>query len=143
VWVACGVASIFGAIAYAGMNFPKKFKFMLMFNRVLNETQKHIELGCMIPKAGGEYEYLKFQFGDLYGFLFIWTFIIIIIPASFALTALTFADYVLQPVFTSCEAPLEARLLLAASAICKFNNSSGHLPIVRFKNILFFGIVVK
>ena len=30
-------------------------------------------------------------FGDLWGFLFIWTFTIIILPASFALTALTFA----------------------------------------------------
>lgn len=73
----------------------------------------------MIPKAGGEYEYLMVSFGNLFGFLFIWTFIIIIIPASFALTALTFADYVLQPIYPSCEPPLTARLLLAASSIRK------------------------
>ena len=34
VWTACGIFSIFGAMSYA-------------------------ELGCMIPKTGGEYEYFK------------------------------------------------------------------------------------
>ena len=60
-------------------------------------------------------------FGNIYGFLFIWTFIIIILPASFALTALTFADYSLQPLYPSCEPPLTARLLLAAAALSNFN----------------------
>lgn len=71
----------------------------------------------MIPKAGGEYEYLMVSFGNLPGFLFIWTFIIIMIPASFALTALTFADYVLQPFYLTCDPPLSARLLLGAASI--------------------------
>ena len=57
------------------------------------------------------------SFGNLYGFLFIWTFIIVMIPASFALSALTFADYVLQPFYLTCEPPLSARLLLGAAAI--------------------------
>jgi amino acid transporter len=86
------VLSIFGAFAYA-------------------------ELGCMIPKAGGEYEYLMAAFGSLPGFLFIWTFLIIIIPASFALSAFIFADYVLQPFYPTCDPPIEARLLLAATSI--------------------------
>ncbi|CAF0717306.1 unnamed protein product [Brachionus calyciflorus] len=92
IWVGCGVFSMFGAIAYT-------------------------ELGCMIPKAGGEYEYLMVAFGKLSGFLFIWTFIIIILPATFALTALSFADYVLKPVYDDCEIPKNARLLLAAASI--------------------------
>ena len=61
-------------------------------------------------------------FGNLYGFLFIWTFIIIILPASFALTALTFADYTLQPFFPTCDSPYWARICLAALSLCKNNN---------------------
>ncbi len=90
----CGIFSIFGAIAYT-------------------------ELGCMIPKAGGEYEYLGTAFGDLFAFLFVWAFLIIIVPTSFALTALTFADYVLQPFFVSCTPPYYARIFLAALSISK------------------------
>lgn len=92
VWVACGVFSIFGAISYT-------------------------ELGCMIPKAGGEYEYLGAAFGDLASFLFIWTFLTIVIPASFALTALTFADYALKPLYLTCEPPYYARLIIAALSL--------------------------
>lgn len=73
----------------------------------------------MIPKAGGEYEYLMVSFGKLSGFLFIWTFIMIILPASFALTALTFANYILQPIYPDCDPPKSARLLFAAASICK------------------------
>ncbi|CAF1036527.1 unnamed protein product [Brachionus calyciflorus] len=91
-WVICGLISMFGAMSYA-------------------------ELGCMIPKAGGEYEYLMVAFGKLTGFLFIWTFIIVMIPSSFALSALTFADYALQPFYEGCSPPLAPRILLAAAAI--------------------------
>lgn len=67
----------------------------------------------------GEYEYLGTAFGDLPAFLFVWSFVVIVIPASFALTALTFADYALQPFFLDCLPPNNARLILAALAIGK------------------------
>lgn len=92
VWVICGIFSIFGAISYT-------------------------ELGCMIPKAGGEYEYLGTAFGDLPAFLFVWSFVVIVVPASFALTALTFSDYALQPFFIDCLPPYHARIALAALAL--------------------------
>ena len=57
IWIVCGVLSIFGAQTYA-------------------------ELGCMIPKAGGDYEYILAAFGNLYGFLFVWSQLIIIIPTA-------------------------------------------------------------
>ena len=60
-------------------------------------------------------------FGNLPAFLFIWSFVIIMIPASFALTALTFADYTLQIFFENCDPPYSARLLLAAAAIGKIS----------------------
>ncbi len=44
------------------------------------------------------------------------------IPASFALTALTFADYTLKIFFVECSPPYTARLLLAAAAISKLEN---------------------
>lgn len=71
----------------------------------------------MIPKAGGEYEYLMYSFGKLSGFLFIWTLVVIMIPASFALSAYIFADYILQPFYPTCDPPHSARLLLAAGSI--------------------------
>ena len=94
IWVLCGVISIFGAQTYA-------------------------ELGCMIPKAGGDYEYILAAFGGLWGFLFVWAQLIIIIPTANAVAALTFADYMLQPIFSTCDPPNTARIMLAASAVCK------------------------
>ncbi|RNA43418.1 Y+L amino acid transporter 2 [Brachionus plicatilis] len=112
MWIACGLFSMFGAIAYTGLfsfkNDQKCWSYFFLMS---------IELGCMIPKAGGEYEYLMVAFGKLPGFLFIWTFIIIILPATFALTALTFSDYALQPVYINCSPPASARILLAAVAM--------------------------
>jgi L-type amino acid transporter 5 len=94
IWVVCGIISIFGAKTYA-------------------------ELGCMIPKAGGDYEYIMAAFGSVYGFLFVWSQLVIIIPTANAVAALTFADYILQPVFSTCEVPSTARTLIAATAVCK------------------------
>merc|ERR1712127_111852 len=62
-------------------------------------------------------EYLGTAFGDLAAFLFVWSFIVIVIPASFALTSLTFADYALKPFFLDCDAPINARIMLAAVAL--------------------------
>jgi len=94
IWIICGLISIFGALTYT-------------------------ELGCMIPKAGGEYEYLMTAFGNSLGFLFVWGQLIIIIPTANAVAALTFADYLLQPFFPDCPIPNISRISLAASAICK------------------------
>merc|ERR1712127_28273 len=62
-------------------------------------------------------EYLGTAFGDLAAFLFVWSFIVIVIPASFALTSLTFADYALKPFFLDRDAPINARIMLAAVAL--------------------------
>ena len=94
IWIICGIISIFGALTYT-------------------------ELGCMIPKAGGEYEYLMTAFGNLLGFLFVWAQLVIIIPTANAVAALTFSDYLLQPFFPDCDIPNLARICVAASAVCK------------------------
>ena len=64
-------------------------------------AQTYSELGCMIPKAGGDYEYIMAAFGSVWGFLFVWSQLTIIIPTANAVAALTFADYILQPIFLS------------------------------------------
>ena len=75
------------------------------------------ELGCMIPKTGGEYEYFKVAFGDLFGYSFVWAMTVLYNPATTAIAALTFADYALKSYYPNCEIPSEPRLVAAAAAI--------------------------
>jgi len=95
VWSLCGILSVFGALCY-------------------------IELGLLIPKSGGEYVYMKEAFGDLAGFLFSWTQVLVYRPSSFAIILLAFAFYVLEPFFPGCTGRQEFEpivKLLAAAAI--------------------------
>lgn len=89
VWTLCGIVSYFGALCFA-------------------------ELGLIFPNSGGTYTYIKETFGDCAGFYFLWSEIIIRAPTSHAIMCLTFAVYVLYPVFESCTVPLVALKLLAA-----------------------------
>ena len=92
VWAICGLLALLGALCYA-------------------------ELGTMIPKAGGPYAYIQEAFGDLCGFLYMWAMTIIVIPTGNAIISMTFAYYILQPIFPSCNVPHSAVLLLAALSI--------------------------
>ena len=92
IWAACGFISLIGAMCYG-------------------------ELGTAILKSGGDYAYINEAFGPLPAFLFLWVALLIIIPTGNAITALTFAYYILQPIYTTCDPPQEAVLLLAALAI--------------------------
>uniref|UniRef100_A0A1A9WTC3 Amino acid permease/ SLC12A domain-containing protein n=1 Tax=Glossina brevipalpis TaxID=37001 RepID=A0A1A9WTC3_9MUSC len=93
VWILCGVLSMLGALCYA-------------------------ELGTMIPKSGGDYAYIGAAFGPLAAFLYLWVALLILVPTGNAITALTFAQYLLQPFWPSCDAPIEAVQLLAAVITC-------------------------
>jgi APA family basic amino acid/polyamine antiporter len=68
VWVAAGVLSLFGALAYA-------------------------ELGAALPQAGGEFVYMHRAYGPLFGFLYGWTQFIIAKTASIAAIATGFVIY--------------------------------------------------
>ncbi|OWF35083.1 Y+L amino acid transporter 2-like isoform X2 [Mizuhopecten yessoensis] len=91
IWVLCGLISLIGAVCYA-------------------------ELGTMILKSGADYAYIRTAFGNLPAFLYLWVAIIIILPTGNAITALTFAEYILEPLFP-CESPKYATQLLAALCI--------------------------
>ena len=74
----------------------------------------------MIPKSGGDYAYIREAFGELPGFLYLWSALIMIMPAGNAIISLTFASNVLQPFFPDCVPPINAVRLLAAAVICKY-----------------------
>jgi amino acid transporter len=54
------------------------------------------ELGAMMPRAGGPYEYLKRGFGPLWGFLFSWAEFWVVRTGSMATLAAAFARYFSQ-----------------------------------------------
>lgn len=105
IWSLCGLISLIGALCYA-------------------------ELGTCILKSGGDYAYIMESFGHLPAFLYLWVALVIIMPTGNAITALTFANYVLQPLFPDCEAPASAIGLLAALCISKYGFNY-HLPVER------------
>ena len=96
IWLGCGFIALFGSLCYA-------------------------ELGTFIKKSGGEYAYLMEAFGRVPAFLFAWTSVLIIRPASGAIIALTFAEYVSKPFYpgSEIEAPTYLLKLLACSCLGK------------------------
>lgn len=92
VWLACGLFSMIGAYCYT-------------------------ELGTAIMRSGADYAYLYEAFGPFLAFLRLWVECMIVRPCSTAVVALTFANYVIEPLFPTCPQPEIAVRLLAALAI--------------------------
>lgn len=65
VWIICGILSILGALSYA-------------------------ELAASMPRAGGQYVYLREAYGHVWAFLFGWTFFAVIQTGSIAAIAAAF-----------------------------------------------------
>ncbi|OJJ07660.1 hypothetical protein ASPVEDRAFT_178418 [Aspergillus versicolor CBS 583.65] len=52
------------------------------------------ELGTAIPGEGGVQPYMQYIFGDVFGFLAAWTWIVAVIPASLAIMSIVFVESV-------------------------------------------------
>ncbi|KAL5598959.1 hypothetical protein BROUX41_003722 [Berkeleyomyces rouxiae] len=50
------------------------------------------ELGTAIPGEGGVQPYLQYIFGDIFGFLAAWTWIVAVMPATLAILSIVFVD---------------------------------------------------
>ncbi len=110
-WVITGVLTIIAALSYG-------------------------ELASMMPKAGGQYVYLKEAFNPMIGFLYGWTLFLVIQTGTIAAVAVAFAKFtgVIVPVLNENNILLEvysfkisaAQLLAIASiAILTFINYRG------------------
>ena len=68
VWIVTGVLTVIGALSYG-------------------------ELAAMMPKAGGQYVYLREAFSPIWGFLYGWTLFLVIQTGTIAAVAVGFARY--------------------------------------------------
>ena len=94
VWLAAGVLSFFGALAYA-------------------------ELGAMLPATGGQYVYLREAYGPLCAFVSGWTFMLAVLAGGSAWLAVTFSIYAgyFLPLSATAAKGLSIALIAALSAI--------------------------
>ncbi len=69
VWFITGVLTMIGALSYG-------------------------ELAAMMPKAGGQYVYLREAYSPFWGFLYGWTFFLVIQTATIAAVAVGFGRYI-------------------------------------------------
>jgi solute carrier family 7 (L-type amino acid transporter), member 5 len=62
--------------------------------------------------------FVSIAFGPLPAFLYLWVALLILVPTGNAITALTFAQYLLKPYWPACDPPYSAITLVACLVTC-------------------------
>ncbi|BFG01493.1 b(0-+)-type amino acid transporter 1 [Drosophila madeirensis] len=92
IWLACGVLSLLGALAYA-------------------------ELGTMNTSSGAEWAYFMDAYGPAPAFLFSWVSTLVLKPSQMAIICLSFAQYAVEAFVTECDPPRGVVKMVALVAI--------------------------
>uniref|UniRef100_A0A3Q0T6H3 Zmp:0000001267 n=1 Tax=Amphilophus citrinellus TaxID=61819 RepID=A0A3Q0T6H3_AMPCI len=92
IWSCCGLIAMLGGLCYA-------------------------ELGTIIPESGAEYIYILRTVGKVVAFMFVFSFITVMRPASGTGIALSFAEYAVAPFYSGCTPPQLVVKLVAAGSI--------------------------
>lgn len=92
IWSCCGLIAMLGGLCYA-------------------------ELGTIVPESGAEYIYLLRTVGKVVAFMFVFSFITVMRPASGTGIALSFAEYAVAPFYSGCTPPQLVVKFAAAGSI--------------------------
>ncbi|KAL6105146.1 uncharacterized protein ACO6RY_06743 [Pungitius sinensis] len=92
IWTCCGLVAMLGGLCYA-------------------------ELGTVIPESGAEYIYMLRTAGRVVAFMFVFSFVIVMRPASATAIALGLAEYVVAPFYHGCIPPQLVVKCVAAGVI--------------------------
>lgn len=95
VWALGGIIALAGALTFA-------------------------ELGSMFPQPGGVYVYLKEGYGDLFGFLYGWAYLLVITSGANAALTIAFATY-LAFIFPMSQQGITVVALLALALVTVVN----------------------
>lgn len=111
------------------MIYQKYWHLLVDVNFVLFLFQgalSYAELGTMITKSGAEYAYIQEAFSPLHrtvgpipAFLFAWTSVLILKPALFGVTSMSFAVYVVEPFYGPCGSSDLVVKIVAVLCLCE------------------------
>ncbi|XP_041702956.1 b(0,+)-type amino acid transporter 1 isoform X2 [Coregonus clupeaformis] len=117
IWAACGLLATLGSLCYA-------------------------ELGTVISESGGEYIYILRIFGQVVAFMFVFSFVIVMRPASATGIALSFAEYAVAPFYHDCTPPeLVVKCVAAAGIVMLAIVNSMNVRLAMFIQV--FSMVIK
>ncbi|XP_055719445.1 b(0,+)-type amino acid transporter 1-like isoform X1 [Salvelinus fontinalis] len=117
IWAACGLLATLGSLCYA-------------------------ELGTVISESGAEYIYILRIFGQVVAFMFVFSFVIVMRPASATGIALSFAEYAVAPFYHDCTPPeLLVKCVAAAGILVLAIVNSMNVRLAMFIQV--FSMVIK
>lgn len=78
----------------------------------------YAELGLLVPRSGGDFNYLLAVFGSFPAFMFAWSQFLVI-PGATTILGLTVAEYITKVVFGGCGPNGIVLKLIAVFVVCE------------------------